>query len=98
MRIARDYYIEILIILGYIYHIFERIVARIFFNDFDNSFLRTFYVNVSRWVSISTFLMVVLSIMLIIKSVKKGNIVSLIVAIVTLLIFGKIMIDIMMSV
>lgn len=98
MRIARDYYIEILIILGYIYHIFERIVARIFSNDFDNSFLRTLYVNVSRWVSISTFLMVVLSIMLIIKSVKKRNIVSLIVAIVTLLIFGKIMIDIMMSV
>lgn len=98
MRLIKEHVIEVLIIIGYVFHLFERIVAGMFSKDFNNASLRSLYASISRIVPLTTFLMVLFSLLLIVKSVRHKNFVLLIVSIFTLIFFARILIDIIMSI
>lgn len=98
MKLVKDYYMEVILFIGCIYFIFERIVAKMFSNDFDNASLLSLYSTISRVIPLLSFIMVIISLLLIIKSIKQKNYIKLLVSIPILGIFLKIIIDIIMSV
>ena len=98
MRLIKEHVIEVLIIIGYVFHLFERMVAIMFSDDFNNSFLRSLYAYISRFIPLTTSLMALFSLLLIFKSIKHQNYVALIMSVITLVVFGKVLIDIFMSI